>query len=572
MQDIANDQYFSPLDYDIVLHFSSRGGEFAKPDAVSPGACISTVPEFSNPRKWGTSMASPYTTGAAALLLSALKQEMPDVKIPSALLYKALRESAIPFKGYNNLDQGKGLINVERAYALLKEYISSGEIAKLATYQTRPIKPVPDGKAANIYIRDFSRYSETGEFEFEVKKYGGDDSHNPGTFYKLKSDSKWLEPKSSKLIQANNAPLFVALEYDKDDMNEYGLNVGNVTAYKEGGDTPEFNMTVAAILPYEFTEDNNYMHTFTEESVLPGIAKRYYFEIPKERGLLKTTLTSAKGGYCNVNYRLFDANGKGIDAASFAGKDSIDNSMAKSYARLEPGVYEIIVYGNFMGMGESQYDLSLTYYGLEAAGNNDFASVTNKGMELSNSTSKEFKASAHAEIIGYRKDIDLQFDENGRAEYEFYLTKKIKGKRFEISFNKADYGKFTDIGMQILDMNDSALVNEAAHYAEETLTVKNDFAEDSVKLKLVITGGFAIKNQTVKFTAAEYSPYANGNKITIDMKEDIDLQGKSKSLLKMDFNSKNINHPIAARLYGTFTLKLKDNPDAEWRIPFLINQ
>lgn len=572
MQDIANDQYFSPLEYDIVLHFSSRGGEFPKPDAIAPGACISTVPQFANPRKWGTSMASPYTAGAASLLLSAFNQEMPEVKIPSVLLYKALKESAIPYEGYNYLDQGKGLINVERAYSLLKEYISSEENVKLAEYNLRPIKPAPDGRAANIFIRDFNHYDETGEFEFEMNKSGGEDeSHNPGIFYNLTSDSKWLKPKSGKLIHSNNSPLAIALEYEKDDMEESGLAVGNISAFIEGKNIPEFDMTVAAVLPYEFTEDNDYEEEFTEEIVSPGIAKRYYFRIPNESGLINVNLASSEGKYCNVVYRLFDPTGIGIDAAQFTGKDSIDNELNKSYARLMPGVYEIIIYGNFMGMGDSEYDLSLNYYGVQAAGGKDFASVSNNELELKNFYEEEFEGTSNAQIIGYRKEFVLQLDEKGRAEYEFYLTKNLKGKKFNISYNKKDYSKFTDIGLQILDMNDSALVNEAAHHAEEMLAIKNDFNEDSVKLKLVITGGFAIRNQTVKFTAAESSVFNDEDRIPVEMNNDVFVDAKNKTLLKMNF-SKNIDRPIAAQLYGIFTLQLKNHPEVEWRIPFLINQ
>ncbi|MEN8194661.1 MAG: S8 family serine peptidase, partial [Bacteroidota bacterium] len=73
-QEVGNDLYGTVLDRDIILHFSSRGGEVAKPDVVAPGAATSTVPNFSKrDRFWGTSMASPYSAGVMSLLLSAAK-------------------------------------------------------------------------------------------------------------------------------------------------------------------------------------------------------------------------------------------------------------------------------------------------------------------------------------------------------------------------------------------------------------------------------------------------------------------------------------------------------------------
>jgi len=43
-------------------------------------------------------MAAPYTAGVMSLILSAAVKEYPGVKIPSHLLYKALRESATKLK------------------------------------------------------------------------------------------------------------------------------------------------------------------------------------------------------------------------------------------------------------------------------------------------------------------------------------------------------------------------------------------------------------------------------------------------------------------------------------------
>src|SRR5690606_2039042 len=62
---------------DPVAFFSSRGGELAKPDLVTPGIAYSTVPRWSagEERNAGTSMAAPHAAGLAAILVSALAAE-----------------------------------------------------------------------------------------------------------------------------------------------------------------------------------------------------------------------------------------------------------------------------------------------------------------------------------------------------------------------------------------------------------------------------------------------------------------------------------------------------------------
>src|SRR4029450_6101586 len=67
----------------------------------------------------GTSMAAPQATGAAALLLSAANAR--GFTRSAAQLRSAFNSTARFIPGYNAADQGHGLIDVARAWALYKE-------------------------------------------------------------------------------------------------------------------------------------------------------------------------------------------------------------------------------------------------------------------------------------------------------------------------------------------------------------------------------------------------------------------------------------------------------------------
>jgi subtilisin family serine protease len=119
-----------------LFNFSSRGPREdggVKPNITAPGAAISTaplwqpgnpVPEagYSLPPGYqmanGTSMSTPQSTGAAALLLSAAKAT--DRGITPAALRRAIYSSAKWIDGASASGQGTGLFNVPGAWNLLR--------------------------------------------------------------------------------------------------------------------------------------------------------------------------------------------------------------------------------------------------------------------------------------------------------------------------------------------------------------------------------------------------------------------------------------------------------------------
>src|SRR6266581_3547801 len=104
---------------DVVGWWSSRGGDLAKPDIVTPGLAFSSVPRWDtgNEIKGGTSMAAPHAAGLAACLVSALAQE--GRAVGAAEIAQALRVSAAPFAGASAIDQGAGMPQLEAAYRWL---------------------------------------------------------------------------------------------------------------------------------------------------------------------------------------------------------------------------------------------------------------------------------------------------------------------------------------------------------------------------------------------------------------------------------------------------------------------
>lgn len=92
-------------------------------DIMAPGAAITCVPNWCLQRNQlmnGTSMSSPNAAGCVALLLSAAKAE--GIKVTPARLKRALMNCADNLNGLSRLQQGWGMINVQKTWEYLKQH------------------------------------------------------------------------------------------------------------------------------------------------------------------------------------------------------------------------------------------------------------------------------------------------------------------------------------------------------------------------------------------------------------------------------------------------------------------
>ncbi|MEO8199139.1 MAG: S8 family serine peptidase [Gemmatimonadota bacterium] len=164
-----------------VAYFSSRGGELAKPEIVTPGTAYSTVPlwDRGNEVNSGTSMASPHAGGLAALLLSALRQA--GLTADARTIKQALMVTAHPIADESILDQGAGIPDVGAAFRWLSTPRRTPDIqVRVARSDslgfTAVYRPTGLASAADTIVR------------FELIR----PADLPPATYALRSNSDWL--------------------------------------------------------------------------------------------------------------------------------------------------------------------------------------------------------------------------------------------------------------------------------------------------------------------------------------------------------------------------------------------
>jgi len=572
-QEIARDNYGNLLPYNMLLHFSSRGGEVSKPDIISPGACTSTVPNFSgNDKFWGTSMACPYTSGVMALLLSAAEKDFPGVKIPAQLLFKSIREGAVQRDEYTALDEGAGYINVINAYEILKKYLKNNEISKFETYTVSSLAPnQPDGKSRNLYIRDGSYLIGDEVFSFNVKRDNYLKSNKFYRSYNLKCDADWLIAIQKKTYIRNDQIAAVNVKMDKSKMKEPGLYTAKISATRDDASkTPEFDLLATVVIPYEFSSSNNYKMNWKDQIVQPGMIKRYYIKVPAGQNSMSVTLSrdASSNKYARCRYFLHNNNGIQLDQSQVLYSVNKDEKVENHYYSLEPGIYEIDVDGFFLASESSNYNLAVEFLSIQ---NVDDPLLTNNDarLEFINYFNETRTYNISAQIFGTKRSSVVSVDGNGTTKIPFILKDGARAKEFIFTLTKEDFIKTTDFSFQVVDESGKAISKNALSYGSGgNITAELPSDKDSAKYVLEIIPAFVNKDLKANVFIDEITNF--NSPISVDAKNNgkpsLTLFPNSIKYVDFGFTLPDIN--IADEVfYGKIYFRSPSTQKKEYELP-----
>ena len=228
-----------PAAADVLFWWSSRGGEFAKPDVCAPGVAYSTLPRWraGDEISLGTSMAAPHVSGIAALLRTALTAGRTPVRAID--LKRALTTTAVR-SGSTVLDRGSGVVDVDGAYQWLLAGHRSG------VYKVEALASDEEGmKTVGAYRRSGLRDPADTVQQFRITSVGG----QPAAQFELTTSVGWAD--APQIVEMSGAPVTVTVSYDADMLSEPGLYVGVVSA-RPVTDTiagPSFELVNTVIVP-----------------------------------------------------------------------------------------------------------------------------------------------------------------------------------------------------------------------------------------------------------------------------------------------------------------------------------
>lgn len=332
-----------------IYQFSSVGPNRLGngPLLVAPASATSTGPMWKADYAFneGTSIATPYVAGSAAILVQAA--QTAGVPVGPDMIQQALALGAQPIDGYLPCEAGHGSLNLMRSLAIIR-----GQAI-------RPLQSSAEPKDISIQ-RQFTAAGDRLSIE---------NSGSTARYVKINSKTEWIDT-GAKTIQI---PAFSSrtIPVKFDIINQPGLYSDYVSADDPATPGIDLLKSETNIVPYELRSSNP-AGLITADRVPAGQYKRYFLRVPDGTGSLRLKVMPDQGadGRYYGRIRLFITNPKGETqaSASYAGDGFPDTSSYRNFeeniSNPQSGVWEIVVYSS---VSITRNGLSTSNYRLEAA-------------------------------------------------------------------------------------------------------------------------------------------------------------------------------------------------------------
>ena len=482
----AKDLYGADLAQDELFSFSSRGGDWAKPDVAAPGFAASTVPVYERGKNVfrGTSMAAPQVAGGCALLLSAARAS--GLKVRRDHLAAAVQRGAVPIPGYGPLDQGPGLMHVGRAWEVLQA-LARREPARpvLYRFETESAES-PDGKGTAVFWRgDF--YPAEGRQQAvsvrpEFPKEASADQR--AAFYEafdLACPADWVRVAKGSAFAKAEEPASVPLSFDATRLKRPGLYQTRVLGYAKGlsaGERerlgPEWALPVAVVVPESLGPSGGLSLQRRVEGLAPAKVERLFVRAEPQVGSLVFDLKLAEGqANRTIQCTLFDPEGRESSYAVLR-PDRQRATFSLGPRELEPGVWELDLYAGYLNPGPVSAAVSVQAFASAAPVPRGVPARLSQGkaptaeFALASSLPFVLRGSGSGEVVGSLSERDVKVS-GASWKRSFTLAPGESGATFGLEMSPEDFGLFTDIAVRVLDPEGKALESDGMSFRRLSL-------------------------------------------------------------------------------------------------------
>jgi subtilisin family serine protease len=457
-----------------VAYFSSRGGELAKPDVITPGVAYSGVPRWNagDEVKQGTSMAAPHAAGLAALLLSAAARD--TVAVPAARIRRALMVTARAEPEAGFVDEGRGIPDVEAALRWLQSGRSEPDVAVR----------VPGTTATAAWIERRPGAAADSVVRFQLTR---GDTPGSGT-YTLRSDVPWLRPPPRVSMTGRTAD--VELSYSAAKLARPGAYTGTVTGWT--GDTlagPAFRLVVTVVNPVA-SGDSLLLRAPT--TVGTGSVLRSFFLADTTRPFEVTVTTGASDqgiAFLHEPHGMPFRDGNAVPVGSDPATYPVDGRDVRS------GMYEVDV--TPIGAKDLRATILVRQapftIGATREGDAVVARLTGVGGKAD--------TQVRVGLIGGERMEKVATRGSDPVRVPFVLPSWATAVVVDVAMDRAQWGRFTDFGLTLFDSNGRQLGKDPLEYSFGRLSVDVARGQADRPVAVTLFPGFADPADTAPWSA-----------------------------------------------------------------------
>jgi subtilisin family serine protease len=497
---------------DPIAYFSSRGGELAKPEIVTPGMAYSTVPRWSTgeERLGGTSMASPHAAGLVALLVSGLVQEQKPVR--ALAIRHALAVTARPLPGQTVLDAGTGVPDVGAAWRWLATGRTVPDV-RVATH---------DGQTAGWIVRSPRLAGDTVQ-RFRISL---PDGAGPLPL-SLRSNAPWLVVPGQVTLAGGVTEVAAQV---KGGSFKPGVHTGVVTGWTADSLLgPVVRLVTTVVVP-----DTGSLVIADLGRLAPGAEGRHFFRAEKNRPFAVGFTTSGPGemllAYLHEPggqpYR--EDNGIGAGYGEQAGVYTVDGRD------VVPGLYEAVGVASPLEAARGSITVVQSPVTLEAG-----RTMAGVEVRLENRTDEPVETAPFAVVVGAERHEAMGGTGSGPGKLKVRLPPWAVHATIDVQMDREAWPEFTDFGVSLVDNAGRILGKSPMNYAFGRLHVDLvSVPRDSVtEAEVRLLPGFAAPDTGQAWTATvSVRLYADSAGVRPLMGEQVTVPPKGGASLTLPYD------------------------------------
>ncbi|HEV8148589.1 MAG TPA: S8 family serine peptidase, partial [Gemmatimonadales bacterium] len=455
-----------------LLFFSSRGGELAKPDLVAPGTAYSTVPLWNRGEEFksGTSMASPYVAGLAAILLSAAISQQRSAFAED--LRRALTASGRPLPGQGVLDAGAGLPDLTAAWGALQAP------AAAAAFDVE-IPGRPGSSAA------FALGSADTLVRFRIRRIRG----SMPVDLTFASEVSWLAAPGPVRLAASDTVLTLVQHPPATP----GVHTATVRASVAGNEAPLFWLVSTIAIP----EAERMVPLRVSAKLAPGAARRTLFAVDSGRPFRVRIATAPQEP--RLIAALHQPGGAPIlgDNGISGGADTAAASFDVDGRDARAGFYEAIAVAPLDAAVSAELSVDPAPVALRRVP----AAADSLSITVSSLADSAVSGRFNLGLLGGER----RFQTSGSGGNELRIPLRLPAWAarlvIDLELDPGQWPHFTDFGFTALDSAGRILGKSPANYAHARLTVELPARPLDQTGTLALAPGFAEPNSREPWSA-----------------------------------------------------------------------